>query len=126
MLKITLKNIFSLHKITLSVVKNDLWCQQNEVTPSHELNTTDYENYLSSISPQPDALVVLEYVFIIDELYNTLCRRSNLNPKRAGETLAHELGHSLGLIDIKESDHSCKCGSPGLSFCLMFWRENIW
>ncbi|KAF0989967.1 hypothetical protein HZS_3728 [Henneguya salminicola] len=52
--------ILSLHRITLSVVKSDLWCQQNNVTPSHKLNTTDYENYFSSISPRPDVLVVFE------------------------------------------------------------------
>uniref|UniRef100_A0A6G3ME85 Disintegrin and metalloproteinase domain-containing protein 25 (Trinotate prediction) n=1 Tax=Henneguya salminicola TaxID=69463 RepID=A0A6G3ME85_HENSL len=55
-----------------------------------------------------------------------LCRRSEFNPKRAGETLAHELGHILGLNDIKDSDKNCKCGTPGLYFCLMYSSDDQW
>ncbi|KAF0992762.1 hypothetical protein HZS_7442 [Henneguya salminicola] len=115
--------------------------EQNKVAPSNPLNGTDYENYFSSISPRPDALVVLEdishptYIGIsnIGKVCSAsgiaildLCRRSEFNPKRAGETLAHELGHILGLNDIKDSDKNCKCGTPGLYFCLMYSSDDQW
>ncbi|KAF0988340.1 hypothetical protein HZS_4858 [Henneguya salminicola] len=61
----TAGQIFANHRIKLSVMHQDMWCEENKVTPSHQLNTTDYEDYFSSISQLPDALVVLEYVFII-------------------------------------------------------------
>ncbi|KAF0990828.1 hypothetical protein HZS_2198, partial [Henneguya salminicola] len=130
-----------MHKITLSVVKTDFWCLKNKVKTSNQLNTKAFTNYFSSIRLRPDALVVFED--ITDRYYLggakigqvcskygiaiiDLCRKSKFNPKKVGETLAHELGHLLGLNDIEESDKNCKCGTPGLNFCVMFWREDPW